>query len=161
MFEVAAPVLVHEKEFMTDSGGAGLHRGGLGQRVSYSRLPGWTQPVITNFWAHRMRVPPFGLSGGGEATPSRVYIDGQELSREEFLTKTEGFSIADDATVCAAEIAGGGGFGPAQERPLEQVVEDVQNGVVSLESAARDYAVVLDPWDLTPRAEEGVVKLDG
>ncbi len=152
MFEVAAPVLVHEKEFVTDSGGAGLHRGGLGQRVSYSRLPGWRQAVITNFWAHRMRVPPFGLSGGGAATPSRVYIDGQELSREEFLTKTEGFPLADDVTTCTAEIAGGGGFGPAHDRPVERVIDDVRNGVVSTQSAERDYGVALDPQDLSLRA---------
>jgi len=149
MFEVAAPVLVHEKEFVTDSGGAGLHRGGLGQRVSYSRLPGWTEPVITNFWAHRMRVPPFGLRGGGAATASRVYIDGQELSRDEFLTKTEGFPLIDDATTCTAEIAGGGGFGPAYERPVERVLDDVRNGLVSPDSAARDYGVVLNPLVLT------------
>jgi N-methylhydantoinase B/oxoprolinase/acetone carboxylase alpha subunit len=148
MFEVAAPVLIHEKELLTDSGGAGLHRGGPGQRVSYSRLPGWPRPVITNFWAHRMRVPPFGLAGGGPALPSRVYINGEELSRADFLHKTEGFPLVDDATVCTSDIAGGGGFGDPRQRPIERVVEDVRNGLVSVEAAER-YGVVLDPstWE--------------
>jgi N-methylhydantoinase B/oxoprolinase/acetone carboxylase alpha subunit len=139
MFEVAAPILIREKELLTDSAGPGEHRGGPGQRVSFSRLPGWTQPVVVNFWAHRMRVPPFGLEGGGQATPSRVFIDGRELEREEFLTKTEGFPLVDDTTVCTADIAGGGGFGDPRQRPREQVLEDVRNGLVSPESAAVTY----------------------
>jgi len=39
---------------------------------------------------------------------------------------------------------GGGGFGPAWERPPEEVREDVRNGLVSRDGAALDYGVVLD-----------------
>jgi N-methylhydantoinase B/oxoprolinase/acetone carboxylase alpha subunit len=141
MFEVAAPVLIHEKEFVCDSTGAGLHRGGPGQRVSFSRVPGWPEPVIVNFWAHRMRVPPFGLEGGGAASPSRVFIDGRELDRQQFLSQTEGFQLADDATVCTAEIAGGGGFGDPRQRPRDRVREDVRNGLVSPERAVSEYGL--------------------
>ncbi|MFN8526365.1 MAG: hydantoinase B/oxoprolinase family protein [Chloroflexota bacterium] len=148
MFEVAAPVLMREKELLADSGGAGRHRGGLGQRISFSRLPGWKNPVICNFWAHRMRVPPFGLGGGESAFPSRVYIDGQELSREEFLHKTEGFPLTDDQTVCTSDIAGGGGFGPPSERPVAAVVADVRDGLVSADTAASVYGVALQPGSL-------------
>ncbi len=149
LFEVAAPVLVREKELLVNSGGAGRQRGGLGQRVSYSRLPGWPNPVITNFWAHRMRVPPFGLRGGGLATPARVFIDGRELSREEFLTQTEGYTLADDRTVCTTDLAGGGGFDPAWQRPAGAVLADVRNGLVSVEAAASEYGVVIDLQTLT------------
>jgi N-methylhydantoinase B/oxoprolinase/acetone carboxylase alpha subunit len=158
MFEVAAPILLHEKELLSDSGGAGRQRGGLGQRVSFSRLPGWTEPVIANFWAHRMRVPPFGLQGGGEALASRVSIDGVELSREEFLTRTEGLALDDDATVCTSEIAGGGGFESPLERPAEQVLADVLDGYVSIESAAADYGVAIDPATMTIQERETAVR---
>ncbi len=141
MFEVAAPVLIHEKEFVCDSAGAGRYRGGAGQRVSFSRLPGWPQPVVVNFWAHRMRVPPFGLEGGGAATPSRVFINARELDRQEFLSQTEGFHLESDATVCTSEIAGGGGFGDPRQRPRDQLRDDVRNGLVSQESAVRDYGL--------------------
>jgi N-methylhydantoinase B/oxoprolinase/acetone carboxylase alpha subunit len=141
MFEVAAPVLMHEKEFVCDSAGAGLHRGGHGQRVSFSRLPGWPEPVIVNFWAHRMRVPPFGLQGGGPATPSRVFINGRELDRQEFLSRTEGFPLVDDVTTCTSEIAGGGGFGDPRQRPPDRVQQDVRNGLVSPERAAAEYGL--------------------
>jgi len=38
---------------------------------------------------------------------------------------------------------GGGGYGPAFEREVQKVVEDVRNGLVSLEGARRDYGVVI------------------
>jgi N-methylhydantoinase B/oxoprolinase/acetone carboxylase alpha subunit len=148
LFEVAAPILMREKELLVDSGGPGRRRGGGGQRVSYSRLPGWPNPVITSFWAHRMRVPPFGLRGGGAGAPSRVYVDGRELNREQFLHQTEGYTLADDATVLTTELAGGGGFEPAWQRPAAWVVDDVRNGLVSLASAESDYGVVIDPATL-------------
>lgn len=144
MFEVAAPILMHEKEYLADSGGAGKHRGGLGQRASFSRLPGWPEPVIVNFWAHRMRVPPFGLAGGGDALASTVAIDGKELTREEFLTKTEGLALDDDSTICTSDIAGGGGFGSPLERPTEQVLADVMDGYVSATAAEEQYGVIVD-----------------
>jgi N-methylhydantoinase B len=39
---------------------------------------------------------------------------------------------------------GGGGYGNAFERPIEKVVWDVKNGLVSIEGARRDYGVVLN-----------------
>jgi N-methylhydantoinase B len=38
---------------------------------------------------------------------------------------------------------GGGGFGNAFEREIASVVEDVRNGLVSLEGARLDYGVVI------------------
>ena len=36
---------------------------------------------------------------------------------------------------------GGGGFGPARERPREKVIADVRNGYVTPQGAKRDYGV--------------------
>jgi N-methylhydantoinase B len=41
-------------------------------------------------------------------------------------------------------VSGGGGFGSPYERASELVARDVREGYVSLESAARDYRVVID-----------------
>jgi N-methylhydantoinase B len=41
------------------------------------------------------------------------------------------------------EVGGGGGFGEPVERDLERVLADVRSGYVSLESARRDYGVVI------------------
>lgn len=149
MFEVATPLIMHKKEFVTDSGGPGRQRGGAGIYVEYSRLDGWDLPVFTNFNVHRMRIPPFGLLGGGNASPSRLFIDGRELNREEFLHQSEGRLLTDSQTTCASELAGGGGFGDPKERAVAAVLEDVRNELVSIERAASDYGVVIDPATMT------------
>ena len=44
---------------------------------------------------------------------------------------------------------GGGGYGNPFERPVEKVVWDVKNGLVSVKGAAADYGVVItDPETL-------------
>jgi N-methylhydantoinase B len=43
---------------------------------------------------------------------------------------------------------GGGGYGDPRERPVEQVVADVLDGVLSADAAREDYGVVVDPVTL-------------
>jgi N-methylhydantoinase B len=45
-------------------------------------------------------------------------------------------------------LGGGGGFGDPFEREIERVVSDVRAGFVSVEGAAADYGVVVDPKTL-------------
>jgi N-methylhydantoinase B len=42
-------------------------------------------------------------------------------------------------------FAGGGGLGPPTERDPSLVLEDVQNGIVSLDAAREVYRVEIDP----------------
>jgi N-methylhydantoinase B len=48
----------------------------------------------------------------------------------------------------------GGGWGDSKRRPVEQVVDDMRNGYLTLEQAMRDYGVAIDPetGDGRPRA---------
>jgi N-methylhydantoinase B/oxoprolinase/acetone carboxylase alpha subunit len=43
------------------------------------------------------------------------------------------------------EVPGSGGMYPARERDPEAVRQDVENGIVTPEAAAREYGVVLNP----------------
>jgi N-methylhydantoinase B len=47
---------------------------------------------------------------------------------------------------------GGGGFGDPLKRPVERVLADVANGLVSSASAEADYGVVIDPDTLQVKA---------
>ena len=47
--------------------------------------------------------------------------------------------------VVRLEQSGGAGYGNPFERPVELVLEDLQNGYISPESAAAEYGVVVDP----------------
>ena len=41
--------------------------------------------------------------------------------------------------------SGGGGYGDPRKRDIDKVRDDVQNGLVSIEQARNNYAVVIDP----------------
>jgi N-methylhydantoinase B len=85
----------------------------------------------------------FGLFGGkpGSANEIRlVYPDGSERR-----TKTKEIirGIPPGTRFCQ-KAGGGGGYGDPFERPPEAVLEDVRNGLVSIESAREDYGVCID-----------------
>jgi N-methylhydantoinase B len=63
VFEARRPLVTDRFEYATDSGGAGRYRGGLGVEIHYRAL----QPFYVTMPWERMRTPPWGLAGGGEA----------------------------------------------------------------------------------------------
>jgi N-methylhydantoinase B len=50
-------------------------------------------------------------------------------------------------------VSGGGGFGDPLERNAELVARDVADGMVSMQAAARDYGVIVDPITFKVDAE--------
>lgn len=141
LFEVAVPLLVREKELITDSGGPGRQRGGLGQRVTLGLLPGFEGEVTISTWMHAQNVPPFGLKGGHAAQPARLYVDGHLIPTGEERSRLAALSTNSSETVMTQETAGGGGFGPPEERDRQAVLEDVRAGYVSTEAARDVYAM--------------------
>ncbi len=137
LFEVAAPIVVHEKEFMPDSAGAGARRGGFGQRVSFSRLPAYEGSVVLSVGIHRHVMPPEGLLGGELGRPARVQMDGRYLTRDEITANTGAVHLSHSEQVVTVETAGGGGFGPPVERPAELLERDVRDELVSVSVAER------------------------
>src|SRR5207245_5554982 len=57
-------------------------------------------------------------------------------------------------TAAIVATAGGGGWGNPLHRELDRVRQDVLEGYVSIESAARDYGVIIDSQTLEVRSEE-------
>jgi N-methylhydantoinase B len=57
--------------------------------------------------------------------------------------KTPGHVALEAGDGFLVEVGGGGGFWEPMERDLERVLADVRSGYVSLESARRDYSVVI------------------
>jgi N-methylhydantoinase B len=47
--------------------------------------------------------------------------------------------------VLDVHATGGGGFGDPRLRPPQAVLEDVRDGLLSIEKAERSYGVVVDP----------------
>ncbi|WP_200871789.1 hydantoinase B/oxoprolinase family protein [Actinomadura welshii] len=112
-------------------GGAGTHRGGLGQVISVRTTTG--RPWQVALLGDREHHPPRGLLGGSPALGTAAAIDGEPVSPVKSVTP-----LAPDATVDPL-FAGGVGFGPADQRDPAAVTADVRLGYLTPEAAARDY----------------------
>jgi N-methylhydantoinase B len=156
IFESDTPLLVEKREIITDSGGAGKMKGGLGRRVifkapddEYAPLP----PVNLGIQSGRYRYPPEGLFGGKDGLKAQFLINGKP-GNSYGLTQ---FGPGDEIII---DVAGGGGYGNPFERDVELVESDVANGYVSVEKAKEDYGVVIDPETMKSKPEQ-TAKLRG
>ena len=143
LFETRVPVLVLEKSYVTDSGGPGRHRGGLGQRVRLRKLEDDGQVTIASLYPEGVATETPGLFGG--APGGRAF--GGVRSADGTLLKDCGtgelITLSDTSLEVELVLAGGSGFGDPAERPVEAIAEDVADGYVSSTSAKSDYGAAL------------------
>jgi N-methylhydantoinase B len=123
--------------YLPDTGGAGRFRGGLATFRDMTVLaPSATVQIRSDRRAHL----PYGLAGGAEGSPSANLLNpgpGETLlPAKPHLTMAAG-------TRHRHVTAGGGGHGDPLARDPHAVAEDVLDGKVTPEGAARDYRVVL------------------
>ncbi|MBT7950235.1 MAG: hydantoinase B/oxoprolinase family protein, partial [Gammaproteobacteria bacterium] len=97
--------------------------------------------AVANFGGgDRAETVPFGLQGGSAAPQNRLYL---HKAGEIIDVDTESFYEYDTGDVFEIYESGGGGYGDAKKRPAEKVQEDVINGLVSIDKAREDYAVII------------------
>ncbi len=134
MFENRTPLVVECKELIADSGGAGRHRGGLGQRVRIRKLADDGRTALVDLHPTGMLVAPPGLFGGMPGALARAYIeDGAEIVEGGATVSLA--ELRDRGQRATIEIAGGSGYGDPRERPLERVQADLDEGYISPEGA--------------------------
>ncbi len=131
--ETVAPLIFWRKQYIPDSGGPGEHRGGLGQVMEVAHAQGAAFAVSKMF--ERVRNAARGREGGGAGAPGRVYIPGGEVLR------VKGREIVPPGRRIVMETPGGGGLGDPSRRAREKVREDVLDGYVTAEAAAREYGM--------------------
>ena len=85
---------------------------------------------------------PWGIDGGHDGSRNAVHIL-YEDGREVVVGKTAR-TLLKKGEVARLVTGTGGGWGDPRERPIENVIEDVKDGYVTLEQAERDYGVLLD-----------------
>ncbi len=132
------PVIVEKLGLYKDSGGPGKYRGGLGY-VKELRL------LIDGHFLQmgdRTAFSPFGVSGGRAGAPGGGWLDLDTDEARHIQFSREGIPVK-AGDVIRVTTPGGGGWGDPLERELEAVRLDVLRGLVSIESAERDYGVVL------------------
>ena len=143
-FEAKYPVMVESLSLITDSGGPGNHRGGLGVETVVQAISDFN----VNTSIERAVCLPWGLQGGLEGTGNEMLLRRDDVvyadvpNAKVFRAKIK----AGDAYILRS--GGGGGFGSPLERPPESVQHDVREGYVSIGAAADYYGVVLHPQTL-------------
>jgi N-methylhydantoinase B len=131
VLESTAPILFRRKEFRTDSGGAGTHRGGLGQDIEVVN-PGNT-PLRVALLGDRSSHPALGIAGGRPGAPAHAaYDDGT-------IPALKSLSMLKPGSAITISFAGGGGYGPPSGRDHRAIAEDLRAGLITDAAAVRDY----------------------
>ncbi|MGE0485978.1 MAG: hydantoinase B/oxoprolinase family protein [Gammaproteobacteria bacterium] len=136
--EAYFPLRIETYTTITDSGGAGLHRGGNGVRVAYRFL----EPGEVSIHDDRWLTYPWGVNGGAPGARSRKQLVRADGSRAVLPAKCDRVAVV-EGDVLLFDTWGGGGWGDPLERPAERVADDVRRGLVSA-AGARRYGVVCD-----------------
>ncbi|MBI4242383.1 MAG: hydantoinase B/oxoprolinase family protein [Candidatus Rokubacteria bacterium] len=126
--ESEKPILIHRKELVPDSGGAGTFRGGLGQAFVWQSRA--TSPLSFAVRGDRIIHPPMGLEGGLAGAPARVLRNGVPVHSKETIQ-------VDPGDVLHLETPGSGGFEDPRRRARSRVEADVADGYVT-DAAARE-----------------------
>jgi N-methylhydantoinase B len=146
------PVQTIGREYITDSGGAGKWRGGLGTSTRIKALA----PMFLHTYLIGTKYPMRGFNRGKDGSPNRVII--RVGTSTETTVEQTAFAeplSADHAAI--ADMGGGGGWGDPLERDPEAVLEDVLDEYVSLGAARRDYGVVID--ETTMKVDQGATEV--
>lgn len=105
--EHIAPLRFRHKRLRPDSGGAGRHRGGLGQEILIESRS--DSPIMVSFLAERTVIPAFGIEGGGPGAVGELRINGAKVDPKRQ------YVLANGDTVLMA-TPGGGGHGAPEGR---------------------------------------------
>ncbi|MAL01456.1 MAG: 5-oxoprolinase [Alcaligenaceae bacterium] len=138
--EAKYPILIERYELRQDSGGAGLHRGGLGAELVVQALA----PFALNTSIERAHCKPWGLNGGMEADGNSVGIRVDGVWEDKLPNAKLAHRRLRKGDAFRLRSGGGGGYGDPRQRPREKVAHDVAEGYISLEAAKRDYGFTPD-----------------
>ena len=168
--EAEQPLLIMRREYLPDTAGAGLHRGG----AAVLKDTRWRLPAAHNMFTLRFKRPTgVGVHGGVDGALGGVWLwphppgEGGQWPIESWgdaigvagrmAADTQAPSASGDWRYFGREKLwrtdpgatfrylsnGGGGWGDPRARDPEAVLRDVRNGYVSIVGAARDYGVAI------------------
>lgn len=127
VIESVAPIVFHQRELRPDSGGAGQYRGGLGQIIRFEvRTDG---PCSLSSMYDRVVYAPRGSQGGADGAAGAALLAGEPS------VSPKGRSTVPPGKEITLLLPGGGGYGPAAQRPAAIVEQDVVDGYVSRKAA--------------------------
>ncbi len=135
MYEQQTPHLILKHEYLTNSGGAGKWRGGLGIETVIKMGGDDATMVVFGDGDVEQNYGLFGGKGSVLNSIALTYPDGKEhipMSKD----LVEGIP---SGTVYKQVAGGGGGYGKAEDRDREAVKWDLRNEVITEDQAKQEY----------------------
>jgi N-methylhydantoinase B len=137
--ESHVPLRVTRYELREDVVAAGRWRGGLNSIKEVMFLTDGSISVEGDGHSHR----PWGFKGGADGHTSQLQLIREGQAVVDLPSMLPTIAVAKGDRIRA--VGGvGGGYGKASERPAKQVAEDVLDGYLTRESAARDFQAAID-----------------
>ena len=136
ILEMSFPVRVDEYVLVTDSGGAGRFRGGLGASRTWTVLD---HKARASACLERTKSAPFGLSGGKPGLAAKIWTEAP--NGDKGIAPGKGGFDVPNAGQIHLRVPGSGGFGDPSERDINAIKEDVLDGYISEEAAETHYGV--------------------
>ena len=136
--ELHFPLVVKERRLVQDTEGAGRMVGAPAGYCEYGPVAGASLDVV--YTADGLRNSASGTRGGLPGAPIRNYLRGADGELKE-LPGIAAIQLRPGETV-VSYCAGGGGYGPPNERPVHKVKDDVEEGWITRQRAHDVYGVV-------------------
>jgi N-methylhydantoinase B len=131
-------MLIEGYTTVTDTGGAGKHRGGNGVEKVYLLL----EEGDISIHDDRHRTQPWGILGGRPGACSEKWLLRKDGTREPLPAKIDNVRVYSGDRVIF-RTAGGGGWGDPLERDPGRTRNDVARRLMSEAKAREEYGVVL------------------
>lgn len=131
--ENAGPVIVWRKELRPDSGGAGRHRGGLGQYMEVGAVEGHEFDLSAMF--DRVHNPAVGRHGGHAGGATTIALD------DGGTLRGKGRQFVPHGRKVMMAFPGGGGYGDPAQRDKEAVKKDLARGYITDAVAKEKYGL--------------------
>lgn len=137
------PIFVRRFGLVRDTFGAGRWRGGAALEIDMENLA--SDLTFSVRGCDRFTFQPWGVAGGAPGHCGAGWKNGEAASLIEVhrLRRHDRLHLRSPA---------GGGFGDAGDRDPAAVLADVDDGLLSVEAAARDYGVVIVDGDIDAAA---------
>jgi N-methylhydantoinase B len=141
LLEYSYPIIIHEYSLMTDSGGAGKFRGGSGTAWKVEPL---SDDMTFIMFGEGRRIPAVGAAGA-KSNFVEAKVGSMDICRggEVKTLRDNVIDVIKPGEWVKNKNPGGGGYGNPFERPVDKVVWDIKNGLVSIKGAKQDYGVVI------------------
>jgi N-methylhydantoinase B len=138
--ELHFPILVKERRLVPDTEGAGRTIGAPSGYCEYGPLGGGKLEVA--YVADGATNNAKGTQGGHDGARIRNYLRTSEGQMKELPACCD--IILQPSETIVSYSAGGGGYGPPYERPVDKVKHDVEEGWITRKRAYDVYGVVFD-----------------